>query len=34
MGRLNAIIVCLDVDDVGNQKTADLIKEAGGVAYA
>jgi hypothetical protein len=34
MSRLNAIIVCLDVDDVANQKTAELIKEAGGVAFA
>ena len=34
MGRLNAIIVCLDVDDDANEKTAELVKEAGGVAFA
>jgi hypothetical protein len=34
MSRLNAIIVCLDVDDDANESTAELIKEAGGIAFA
>jgi hypothetical protein len=34
MGQLNAIVVCLDVDDEANEKTAELVKEAGGIAFA
>jgi hypothetical protein len=34
MGQLNAIVICLDIDDEANEKTAELVKEAGGIAFA
>ena len=34
MGELNSIVVCLDVDDEANEKTAELVKAGGGIAFA
>ena len=34
MGRLNAIIVCLDIEDEENKRTAEMVREAGGIAVA